>query len=79
MLAKVLTWIPFTAPATVIFRLAFDPTGIAWWEVAGPFVVLIASTWFGIRLGARLFRVGILLTGARPKLREIIRQARLQA
>jgi len=78
VLAKVLTWIPFTAPTTVIFRLGFDPTGTAWWEIAGPFVLLIVSTWFGIRLGARLFRVGILLTGARPKWREIIRQARLQ-
>lgn len=79
VLAKILTWIPFTAPVTAIFRLAFDPTRTAWWEIAGPFVVLIASTWFGLRLGARLFRVGILLTGARPKWREIIRQARLQA
>ncbi len=39
--------------------------------------MLAASTWFAIRVGARLFRVGLLLTGARPKLREIIRQARL--
>ncbi len=79
VLAKVLTWIPFSAPVTVIFRLGFDPSGTAWWEVVGPFLVLIVSTWFAIRLGARLFRVGILLTGARPKWREIIRQARLQA
>lgn len=79
VLARILTWIPFSAPVTVIFRLAFDPNGTAWWEVVGPLLVLIASTWFAIRLGARLFRVGILLTGARPKWRDIIRQARLSA
>ena len=79
VLARIMTWIPFSAPVTVIFRLAFDPNGTAWWEVVGPLLVLIASTWFAIRLGARLFRVGILLTGARPKWREIIRQARLSA
>jgi ABC-2 type transport system permease protein len=77
--ARVLTWIPFTAPVTVIFRSTIDPGGIAWWEIAGPFALVALSTWVGIRIGARLFRVGLLLTGARPKLREILRQARLSA
>ncbi|HKQ63284.1 MAG TPA: ABC transporter permease [Candidatus Polarisedimenticolaceae bacterium] len=75
--AQVLTWIPFAAPSTVIFRLALDPAGIRWWEIVGSLIVLLAATWFTIRIGARLFRVGIVLTGARPKLREILRQARL--
>lgn len=75
--AKALTWIPFATPTAVVFRLAVDPAGIAWWEVAGSVVVLAIATWGTIRLGARLFRVGIVLTGARPKLREILRQARL--
>lgn len=79
ILSRTLTWIPFTAPIMVIFRMAFDPTGTAWWEIAGPFVLLVVSTWYGIRLGARLFRVGLLLTGARPKWRDIMRQARLKA
>lgn len=76
-IARLLTWIPFTAPITAVFRLTVDPAGVAWWEILGAMVVLAAATWLAIRLGARLFRVGILLTGARPKLREILRQARL--
>lgn len=76
-MAQALTWIPFTAPLTAVFRLSIDPAGVAWWEIAGAVVVLAAATWLAIRLGARLFRVGILLTGARPRLREILRQARL--
>jgi ABC-2 type transport system permease protein len=79
LVGRILTWIPFTAPVTVIFRSTIDPRGIAWWEIAGPFVLVALSTWVGIRIGARLFRVGLLLTGARPKLREILRQARLSA
>jgi ABC-2 type transport system permease protein len=79
VVGRVLTWIPFTAPVTVIFRSTIDPGGIAWWEMAGPFVLVALSTWVAIRIGARLFRVGLLLTGARPKLREILRQARLAA
>ena len=77
--AQILTWIPITAPATVIFRTTIDPSGMAWWEIAGPFVMVLVGTWFALRIGARLFRVGMLLTGARPKLKEIIRQARLAA
>lgn len=74
---QVLTWIPFSAPLTVLLRVALDPSGIAWWEIAGSLAVLVVSTWIALRLGARLFRVGLLFTGSRPKLREILRQARL--
>jgi ABC-2 type transport system permease protein len=74
---QVLTWIPFSAPLTVIVRMSLDPGGIAWWEVVGALLVLVASTWLSIRFGARLFRVGLLVSGSRPSLREILRQARL--
>lgn len=76
---RILSWIPLTAPVTIIFRTTIDPGGIAWWEILGPFLLVALATWVGIRVGARLFRVGLLLTGARPKLREILRQARLSA
>jgi ABC-2 type transport system permease protein len=77
VIGRVLTWIPFAAPITVVVRLTLDPGGIAWWEVAGAVALLVVGTWFSIRIGASLFRVGILLTGVRPKLRTILRQARL--
>ncbi len=76
-LAKVFTWIPFSAPLTLVVRLSVDPAGVMWWEVAGAILVLLISTWFSIRIGARLFRVGLLLTGSRPPLRDLLRQARL--
>lgn len=76
-LARVFSWIPFTAPVTVVLRTTLEPEGIALWEVAGSLAMMAGCTWMAIRLGARLFRVGLLLTGARPKLREILRQARL--
>ena len=76
MLGQVMTWVPFTSPLTVIIRLSVEPSGVAWWEVAGAIAVLILSTWLAIRVGARLFRVGFLLTGARPSLAELWRQAR---
>jgi ABC-2 type transport system permease protein len=75
--ARVMTWIPFTSAAVVMLRASLDPTALAWWEIAGAFVVLIASTRVAIGLGARLFRLGLLSAGARPSLREILNQARL--
>jgi len=76
-MARVLTWLPFSAPTAIVMRVTMDAEGIAWWEILGAVLVLIASIWLAILLSARLFRVGMLLTGARPKLREILRQARL--
>ncbi len=75
--AEALTWIPFTTPLTVVLRIALDPAAVPWWEVAGAFATLGLWTWLSIRLGARLFRVGVLLSGSWPGLREIMKQARL--
>ena len=77
--ARVLTWVPFTAGPVVILRASNDAALLAWWEVAGALLVLMMATWIALRVGARLFRIGLLSTGARPSLREIVRQARLTA
>ena len=73
--AQVMTFIPFSAPLTVVFRTSLDPSGITGWEIAGAFGVMVLSTWLSIRFAARLFRIGLLLTGARPTLRQLLRQA----
>lgn len=75
--ARVLTWVPFTAGPIVVLRASTDPELLRWWEIAGALAVLAASTWLGLQLGGRLFRIGLLNAGTRPRLREIIRQARL--
>jgi hypothetical protein len=58
--------------------MALDPDGIPWWEITGALATLGLSTWLAIRFGARLFRVGLLLTGSWPGFRRILRQARLR-
>jgi ABC-2 type transport system permease protein len=74
--SRVLTWLPFSAGQVIMFRASTDLEFLRWWEVAGTFAVLMFSTWAAIRLGSKLFRIG-LLSSARPKLREVLRQARL--
>lgn len=76
VVARVMTWLPFSAAPLIIFRASTDLEALAWWEVVGAFAVLMASTWIALRIGARLFRIG-LLSSSRPKLGEILRQARL--
>ena len=77
--ARVLSWVPLTSGQVIVLRASMDAASIAWWEIVGALLVLIAATSVGIKFGARLFRVGLLSSGSRPGLREIIRQARLGA
>ena len=76
-LARVFTWLPFSAGSVIILRASMEPEALAWWEIGGAALVLLASIWVAIKVGARLFRVGLLSAGSRPGLREILRQARL--
>jgi ABC-2 type transport system permease protein len=78
MVARVLTWLPISSGPVTILRVSTDAASVAWWEIAGALVVLVVSTWLALRLGGRLFRIG-LLSSSRPSLREIVRQARLAA
>jgi ABC-2 type transport system permease protein len=74
--SRVLTWVPFTSGPIMIMRASMDAGSLAWWEIAGGTLTLILSTWGALRLGGRLFRIG-LLSSSRPSLKEIMRQARL--
>lgn len=73
----IMHWVPFTAPLAIVLRLAQDPAGVHAWEVAGSVGVLVVCTWLSIRIGARLFRVGVLLSGGWPGWRQVLRQAEI--
>lgn len=76
-MAQVFTWLPFSAPLLVVFRVALAPAGIAWWEILGALLVLLISIRLALRLGAKLYRIGLLLPSGRTKFGDILRQARL--
>ena len=67
--ARILTFIPFTAPATMMIRLGV--TDVAFWEVALSLGVTIASGLALLWLSARVFRAGILIYGQRMTLRRL--------
>jgi len=72
-LARVLSFIPPFTPFVMMNRAAGPP---ALWEYAATTVLLIASVAAVLWAGAKVFRIGILLTGKPPKVKEILRWVR---
>jgi ABC-2 type transport system permease protein len=68
---RVFSYIPFTAAPTMLFRYSVDPRGTPWIDVAGSAAFLVLATLVSLKASAKLFRVGLLLYGKRPGLREI--------
>ncbi|HEX6576134.1 MAG TPA: ABC transporter permease [Gemmatimonadaceae bacterium] len=70
-LATVMSLLPFSAPIIMPLRLALG--SVPWYEVAisvaGIALACLGATW----LAARIYRVGLLMYGKRPTLREMAR------
>ena len=71
---RILTFIPLTAPITVMVRSGISVIPI--WELAVSIGILILSVWGLFVLTTKLFRTYLLMYGKRPDLREIVRSFR---
>jgi ABC-2 type transport system permease protein len=72
--ARIFSYIPITSPVTMMIRIS---TGkVAMWEVLLTVLVLIGSIYLAIKIFGKVFRIGLLMYGKRPKLKEIIKAAR---
>lgn len=72
--ARVLSYIPLTAPITIILRTS--ATQVPWWDVTLSAAILIGSLFLFVRLAAKVFRLGVLMYGKRPSVVEIVRWLR---
>ncbi|HUO51881.1 MAG TPA: ABC transporter permease [Gemmatimonadaceae bacterium] len=72
--AQVLSWLPFSAPIIMPLRMvvASVPWPEVWLTIAGVLAGCVAATW----LAARIYRVGLLMYGKKPSLRELARWVR---
>lgn len=61
--AKVLSFVPFTAPTTILIRLSAGNVNAA--ELIGSILVVVASGLILLWVSARIFRAGLLLYGQR--------------
>jgi ABC-2 type transport system permease protein len=49
----------------------------AWWQVALGILLMLVTIFFAVNFAARVFRVGILMHGKRPNLRELVHWYRM--
>ncbi len=71
VLMTVCSYIPFTSPMAMFTRIAMST--VPWYEIVISIGVLIAST-IGIGvLSAKIYRVGVLMYGTAPKIKNIIK------
>ncbi len=76
IIARVLSWIPLTAPTMMMLRLSMG--GVPTIDIIGSIALSALSVPFIIWVGAKVFRVGLLMYGKRPSVKEIwklVRQA----
>jgi ABC-2 type transport system permease protein len=71
-----LSLFPLTAPIVMFLRILVGAA--ATWEILVSVGLIIATTAAVAWLSARIFRVGILMTGTRFKFREVLRLARFR-
>lgn len=62
--------IPFTSPVVMMVRIPYE---IPFWQILVSLVLLFASAIFLVWLSAKIYRVGILMYGKKPSLKEIAR------
>jgi ABC-2 type transport system permease protein len=74
-MATTLSFVPPFTPFLMMARVASVPSPPAW-QIPASLALLGISTFFAMRLAARVFRVGVLLYGQPPSLREIVRWMR---
>jgi ABC-type Na+ efflux pump permease subunit len=75
MVARVLTWFPFSAPFIAILRLTLSPPAPQW-QIAVAAVSVAIGAWFLMWMGGKVFRIAIFSTGKPPRLGEIWRWLR---
>ncbi len=72
--AQAMTMIPFSSPILMPMRYVLG--GASLFEVAMSLAILAVSTYLIVRVAAKIYRVGILLYGKRPGIRELWRWIR---
>jgi len=70
-LSVVTSMIPFFAPVLMVARVAV--TDVPFWQVGGAFLLLVGTFVGTIWASGRIYRVGILMYGKKPGVRELLR------
>ena len=72
--ARLLSLFPSSAP--ILMPLRMSMVQVPWYEVVGALLSVAVACVFSIWASARIYRVGLLMYGKRPSLRELVRWVR---
>lgn len=64
----IFSYIPLTSPIVMLMRIPF---GVAWWEIVISMLILVGSIFGTTWIGAKVYRIGILMYGKKPSYKEI--------
>ncbi|MBU8922097.1 MAG: ABC transporter permease [Bacteroidales bacterium] len=71
LFATVISLIPFFTPIVMFMRInILTPPA---WQIILSFVIMAASLFIAAKISAKIFRIGILMYGKKPDIREIIK------
>ncbi|MCA8949172.1 MAG: ABC transporter permease [Planctomycetes bacterium] len=68
LVAKVMSYIPLFTPFTMMNR-AGGPPEVYEYVITG--ILMVVSVWIAFKAAGKIFRIGVLMTGKPPKLKEI--------
>lgn len=68
---KACSFIPFTSPMAMFTRITMGE--VAGWEIALSVGILLVSNGLVCWLSAKIYKIGVLLYGSRPKMREVFK------
>ncbi|MDX1547050.1 MAG: ABC transporter permease [Rhodothermales bacterium] len=66
-----LSLVPFFSPILMVVRVAV--AAVPWWQVVASYLLLIGGFVGSVWFSSRIYRVGILMYGKKPSLRELAR------
>jgi ABC-2 type transport system permease protein len=67
----VLSYVPFFSPFLMFLRIGVSNP--AWWEIALSLGILVVSIFILVWMAAKIYRVGVLMYGKKPSMREVYR------
>ena len=70
----VFSFIPFFSPMAMFVRICMS--SVPFWQIALSIVLMLAAIWGTGWLSARIYRIGVLMYGKPPKLRELAQMLR---
>ncbi len=73
-IAVILSLIPLFSPILMFIRICMETPPL--WQIGASWILMLASIWLALKTAGKLFRVGILMHGAAPSWKTLVKVLR---